>query len=95
MNFRLTANPVHRIRRTASEPTKRTAHMTPRHPKAWLLAEQARAGFRIEEKPRHERLCRKTRTRARRAGPTHPGILQGASGTQTGAGSPASSTTAV
>ncbi|MEU9748390.1 type I-E CRISPR-associated protein Cas6/Cse3/CasE [Streptomyces niveus] len=56
--FRLTANPVHQIRRKDGEPTKRTAHLTPVHQMRWLLdpERQARAGFRITEKPHAERL---------------------------------------
>jgi CRISPR system Cascade subunit CasE len=56
--FRLTANPVHHIRRKDGEPTKRTAHVTPVHQMRWLLDEQRqeRAGFRITEKPDGERL---------------------------------------
>jgi CRISPR system Cascade subunit CasE len=54
--FRLTANPVHSIRRKEGEPTKRTAHLTPRHQKAWLLAQQDRAGFRTLDKPEDKRL---------------------------------------
>ncbi|MEV6400230.1 type I-E CRISPR-associated protein Cas6/Cse3/CasE [Streptomyces sp. NPDC051907] len=56
--FRLTANPVHHIRRKDGEPTKRTAHLTPVHQKAWLLdpERQQRAGFRIAEKPDEKRL---------------------------------------
>lgn len=54
--FRLTANPVHDIRRKPDEPRKRTAHLTPVHQAAWLLNRQERAGFRVIEKPRGERL---------------------------------------
>ncbi|MFJ4828757.1 type I-E CRISPR-associated protein Cas6/Cse3/CasE [Streptomyces sp. NPDC088747] len=54
--FRLTANPVHHIRRKEGEPTKRTAHLTPVHQKKWLLERQERAGFRIIEKPDTSRL---------------------------------------
>jgi CRISPR system Cascade subunit CasE len=56
--FRLTANPVHDIRRKDGEPTKRTAHLTPVHQKGWLLApeRQKRSGFRIVEKPDDKRL---------------------------------------
>ncbi|MEE1753537.1 type I-E CRISPR-associated protein Cas6/Cse3/CasE [Streptomyces sp. SP18CS02] len=49
--FRLTANPVHSVRRHAAEPTKRTAHVTPRHQVDWLLKRQADAGFAIIERP--------------------------------------------
>ncbi|MFF1378718.1 type I-E CRISPR-associated protein Cas6/Cse3/CasE [Streptomyces sp. NPDC058308] len=56
--FRLTANPVHQIRRKAGEPTKRTAHLTPVHQRGWLLdpQRQERAGFRVLEKPHERRL---------------------------------------
>jgi CRISPR system Cascade subunit CasE len=53
--FRLTANPVHSIRRNDSEPTKRTAHLTPRHQLGWLLKHQERAGFTVVEKPQERR----------------------------------------
>ncbi|MEU0570422.1 type I-E CRISPR-associated protein Cas6/Cse3/CasE [Nonomuraea sp. NPDC005983] len=49
--FRLTANPVHSIRRKADEPTKLTAHVGPRHQLQWLLERQERAGFKVVEKP--------------------------------------------
>lgn len=49
--FRLTANPVHHIRRKEGEPTKRTAHVGPRHQMGWLLARQEAAGFRILTTP--------------------------------------------
>ncbi|MFG2646003.1 type I-E CRISPR-associated protein Cas6/Cse3/CasE [Streptomyces sp. NPDC048370] len=56
--FRLTANPVHHIRRTADEPRKRTAHVTAHHQQGWLLDHdrQQRGGFRILEKPKDKRL---------------------------------------
>ncbi|MEU6807245.1 type I-E CRISPR-associated protein Cas6/Cse3/CasE [Streptomyces neyagawaensis] len=54
--FRLTANPVHHIRRKDDEPTKRTAHITPAHQMSWLLERQERCGFRICEKPDSKRL---------------------------------------
>ncbi|MFE5940530.1 type I-E CRISPR-associated protein Cas6/Cse3/CasE [Streptomyces sp. NPDC056470] len=56
--FRLTANPVHHIRRTDHEPRKRTAHLTPTHQMGWLLdpSRQERAGFRVLEKPDSKRL---------------------------------------
>jgi len=54
--FRLTANPVHHIRRKDDEPIKRTAHLTPVHQMAWLLDRQERCGFRICEKPDTKRL---------------------------------------
>ncbi|MFJ5547997.1 type I-E CRISPR-associated protein Cas6/Cse3/CasE [Streptomyces sp. NPDC093225] len=53
--FRLTANPVHHIRRKEGEPTKRTAHVTPRHQMGWLLARQEAAGFRILATPPERR----------------------------------------
>ncbi|WP_331733949.1 type I-E CRISPR-associated protein Cas6/Cse3/CasE (plasmid) [Streptomyces sp. NBC_01220] len=56
--FRLTANPVHHIRRKDGEPTKPTAHITPTHQLGWLLKpeRQERAGFHINEKPHDQRL---------------------------------------
>jgi CRISPR system Cascade subunit CasE len=54
-DFRLTANPVHSIRRKEGEPTKRTAHITPRHQKGWLLKHQERAGFEVLDKPAERR----------------------------------------
>jgi CRISPR system Cascade subunit CasE len=54
--FRLTANPVHSIRRNEGEPTKRTAHITPRHQIGWLLKRQEAAGFQVLEKPPERRL---------------------------------------
>ncbi|MFE2302664.1 type I-E CRISPR-associated protein Cas6/Cse3/CasE [Streptomyces sp. NPDC059445] len=56
--FRLTANPVHSIRRKDGEPTKITAHVTPAHQMGWLLdpQRQERCGFRILEKPAGQRL---------------------------------------
>lgn len=54
--FRLTANPVHSIRRTAEEPTKTTAHIGVRHQQDWLLQRQERAGFKVVEKPAEKRL---------------------------------------
>lgn len=57
--FRLTANPVHYIRRDQDKPgtpTKRAAHITPRHQMRWLLERQERAGFEIMCKPPHRRL---------------------------------------
>ncbi|MFD9337196.1 type I-E CRISPR-associated protein Cas6/Cse3/CasE [Streptomyces sp. NPDC060028] len=53
--FRLTANPVHNVRRTPEEPLKRTAHRTPRHQMGWLLTHQENAGFRILETPADRR----------------------------------------
>ncbi|GHJ35401.1 type I-E CRISPR-associated protein Cas6/Cse3/CasE [Streptomyces sp. TS71-3] len=57
-SFRLTANPVHTIRRKEGEPRKITAHLTPTHQMAWLLdpERQKRGGFRILEKPSDRRL---------------------------------------
>lgn len=56
--FRLTANPVHQIRRKEGEPTKRTAHLTAVHQMGWLLDEQRQesGGFLICEKPADKRL---------------------------------------
>ncbi|MCT7353120.1 type I-E CRISPR-associated protein Cas6/Cse3/CasE [Streptomyces sp. 15-116A] len=56
--FRLTANPVHTIRRKEGEPRKLTAHRTPVHQMGWLLDEkrQQRLGFRVCEKPADRRL---------------------------------------
>jgi CRISPR system Cascade subunit CasE len=49
--FRLTANPVHSIRRHVGEPTKVTAHLGPSHQLGWLLKRQEKAGFKVVEKP--------------------------------------------
>lgn len=54
--FRLTANPVHSVRRADGHPTKVTAHVTPRHQMQWLLDRQEKAGFTIVEKPQERRL---------------------------------------
>ncbi|MET9959482.1 type I-E CRISPR-associated protein Cas6/Cse3/CasE [Streptomyces sp. NPDC006326] len=54
-DFRLTANPVHHVRRTPDEVRKRTAHRTPRHQMAWLLERQQKAGFRVLETPAERR----------------------------------------
>ncbi|MEH0576837.1 type I-E CRISPR-associated protein Cas6/Cse3/CasE [Streptomyces sp. B21-108] len=54
--FRLTANPVHTIRRNPDEPRKITAHLTPVHQMAWLIERQERSGFRILEKADDKRL---------------------------------------
>ncbi|CAL9646569.1 CRISPR-associated endoribonuclease Cse3 (plasmid) [Streptomyces sp. enrichment culture] len=54
-DFRLTANPVHHMRRSADEIRKRTAHRTPRHQMGWLLDRQERAGFRVLETPAERR----------------------------------------
>ncbi|MFI6995866.1 type I-E CRISPR-associated protein Cas6/Cse3/CasE [Nonomuraea wenchangensis] len=48
--FRLTANPVHKIRRSADEPTKVTAHVGYRNQINWLLQRQEEAGFAVLEK---------------------------------------------
>ncbi|MGW1281115.1 type I-E CRISPR-associated protein Cas6/Cse3/CasE [Streptomyces tsukubensis] len=57
-SFRLTANPVHYIRRKEGEPTKRTAHITPHHQLGWLLDDerQKRSGYQVLEKPAEKRL---------------------------------------
>ncbi|MEF9903907.1 type I-E CRISPR-associated protein Cas6/Cse3/CasE [Streptomyces sp. P9-A2] len=56
--FRLTANPVHTVRRKEGEPRKLTAHLTPVHQMGWLLDEErlTRLGFRVCEKPADRRL---------------------------------------
>ncbi|MFJ2028386.1 type I-E CRISPR-associated protein Cas6/Cse3/CasE [Streptosporangium sp. NPDC087985] len=54
--FRLTANPVHSIRRTDGEPTKLTAHVGLHHQVRWLLQRQEPAGFKVVEKPVERRL---------------------------------------
>ena len=54
--FRLTANPVHSIRRRAEEPTKITAHLVPSHQLNWLLKQEGRAGFKVVEKPAGKQL---------------------------------------
>ncbi|MBD0741912.1 type I-E CRISPR-associated protein Cas6/Cse3/CasE [Streptomyces sp. CBMA152] len=50
-NFRLTANPVHSVRNRDGVPTKRTAHLVPKHQLGWLLERQKTSGFRLAEKP--------------------------------------------
>ncbi|MEU6173639.1 type I-E CRISPR-associated protein Cas6/Cse3/CasE [Streptantibioticus parmotrematis] len=58
-NFRLTANPVHNIRRRQDPrdtPTKRAAHLTPRHQTEWLLQRQEKAGFEVVRKPAEKQL---------------------------------------
>ncbi|SME92197.1 type I-E CRISPR-associated protein Cas6/Cse3/CasE [Streptomyces sp. Amel2xC10] len=55
-SFRLTANPVHTIRRNDKEPRKITAHLTPVHQMGWLLQRQEQCGFRVLEKPADRRL---------------------------------------
>ncbi len=57
--FRLTANPVHYVRRdrdAPGAPTKRTAHLTPRHQMQWLLTRQEQAGFEITCKSAENRM---------------------------------------
>lgn len=54
--FRLTANPVHSIRRKSDEPTKVTAHIGPRHQIDWLLQRQEAAGFKVLEKSSDRRV---------------------------------------
>ncbi|MEC4019752.1 type I-E CRISPR-associated protein Cas6/Cse3/CasE [Streptomyces sp. H27-D2] len=52
--FRLTANPVHNIRKPTDKEgdrTKRTAHRTPHHQLRWLLERQEKAGFEVTRKP--------------------------------------------
>ena len=70
--FRLTANPVHTIRRKEGEPRKLTAHLTPVHQMSWLLDEkrQERCGFRVCEKPANRRLLPEGTTHHKRP---HPG----------------------
>ncbi|MFF9497174.1 type I-E CRISPR-associated protein Cas6/Cse3/CasE [Streptomyces flaveolus] len=70
--FRLTANPVHTIRRKEGEPRKLTAHLTPVHQMGWLLdaERQKRLGFRICEKPADRRLLPGGTTHHKRP---HPG----------------------
>ncbi|MET9734472.1 type I-E CRISPR-associated protein Cas6/Cse3/CasE [Streptomyces sp. NPDC006458] len=71
-SFRLTANPVHTIRRKDGEVRKLTAHLTPVHQMGWLLepGRQQRAGIRILEKPAAQRLLPPGTTRQ---GHTHHG----------------------
>ncbi|WP_150244209.1 type I-E CRISPR-associated protein Cas6/Cse3/CasE [Nocardiopsis quinghaiensis] len=54
--FRLTANPVHSIRRKDGEPTKVTAHVTPRHQAGWLLKRQEACGFEIVRRSADQQL---------------------------------------
>ncbi|MFK8909820.1 type I-E CRISPR-associated protein Cas6/Cse3/CasE [Streptomyces sp. YS-3] len=57
--FRLTANPVHYIHQpqdAEGAPTKRTAHVTPRHQIGWLLKRQEHAGFEIVRTPPEQQL---------------------------------------
>ncbi|MFQ6197744.1 type I-E CRISPR-associated protein Cas6/Cse3/CasE [Streptomyces sp. NPDC000405] len=52
--FRLTANPVHHIRRAqdpVGTPTKRAAHITVRHQVGWLLKQEERRGFAVLRTP--------------------------------------------
>ncbi|MCE7081877.1 type I-E CRISPR-associated protein Cas6/Cse3/CasE [Streptomyces sp. ST2-7A] len=53
--FRLTANPVHHIRRKDGEPTKPTAHRVPAHQLRWLTERQEAAGFRVLPRAPHRR----------------------------------------
>ncbi|WP_282795515.1 type I-E CRISPR-associated protein Cas6/Cse3/CasE [Streptomyces sp. CC224B] len=58
-SFRLTANPVHNIRKPEDAPrsrTKRTAHVTPAHQINWLLQRQEQAGFEVLRTPPERRL---------------------------------------
>ncbi|MCI3930529.1 type I-E CRISPR-associated protein Cas6/Cse3/CasE [Streptomyces sp. AN091965] len=58
-SFRLTANPVHNIRKPEDAPrsrTKRAAHVTPAHQINWLLQRQERAGFEVLRTPAERRL---------------------------------------
>lgn len=66
--FRLTANPVHTVRRKEGEPRKLTAHLTPVHQMGWLLDEerQQRLGFRVCEKPTDQRLLPEGTTHQKR-----------------------------
>lgn len=49
--FRLTANPVHKVRsRNNQADTKTTPHITPYHQAEWLLERQEKAGFRVVRK---------------------------------------------
>ncbi|MBC2876984.1 MULTISPECIES: type I-E CRISPR-associated protein Cas6/Cse3/CasE [Streptomyces] len=57
--FRLTANPVHHIRRAQDpkgSPTKRAAHKTPFHQTRWLLDRQDKSGFEVMRKAPERRL---------------------------------------
>jgi CRISPR system Cascade subunit CasE len=57
--FRLTANPVHHIRRPGDPKdarTRRAAHVTPQHQLGWLLKRQEKAGFEVVRKPPERRL---------------------------------------
>lgn len=54
--FRLTANPVHQIRRKPGEETKRTGHVAPRHQAAWLAAQGEKNGFELLERPAEQQL---------------------------------------
>ncbi|WP_433464099.1 type I-E CRISPR-associated protein Cas6/Cse3/CasE [Spirillospora sp. CA-128828] len=56
-SFRLTANPVHNIRRKTGEPTKVTAHIGPTHQLGWLLKQEDKAGFKVAEKPPEKQLA--------------------------------------
>ncbi|MEU6857793.1 type I-E CRISPR-associated protein Cas6/Cse3/CasE [Glycomyces sp. NPDC046736] len=49
--FRLTANPVHYVRRKPDLPKQRLAHVTPRQQLQWLLDRCESHGFTIHERP--------------------------------------------
>jgi CRISPR system Cascade subunit CasE len=55
-DFRITANPVHSVRNVDGAPTKRTAHLNPRHQVEWLLERQERSGFRVLAKAKDKQL---------------------------------------
>ncbi|WP_424214826.1 type I-E CRISPR-associated protein Cas6/Cse3/CasE [Streptomyces sp. BI20] len=56
--FRLTANPVHYIRRddTPHAPTRRAGHRTPSRQIEWLLRRQEAAGFEVLPTPAEQRM---------------------------------------
>jgi CRISPR system Cascade subunit CasE len=56
-DFKLTANPVHCVRRGEGEAFKRVAHSTARHQRKWLLDRQEQSGFQVleAEAPRQAR----------------------------------------
>jgi CRISPR system Cascade subunit CasE len=59
--FRLTANPVHKVRTHDEQTdTKRTAHRTPRHQIAWLAKQQQRSGFALIRRPTQQPLAPET-----------------------------------
>lgn len=45
--FRLTANPVHNVRKDAAEDTKRVGHVTVAQQETWLITRSERLGFAI------------------------------------------------